>query len=363
MIFPENTFRWGKSMKKNISKFLLICLLSGLIIIATACGSTESSGGNKGNETLTLKFGHMSSTDHAQHKFSMIPFSEEVEKVTDGRVKVQIYPGGALSEPAETFDSVISGIQDIGWAPAGYSVGRFQVHSVLNMPFLTNGSAAKVSEVAQKLYEEFPAIQEEYKDVKPLWFHATDEYVIFTKGKAVRNYKDVKGLKLRAPNPEGRAMIESWGATPVSLPAPEIYDALQKGVVDGVVLPMAGLKDYNLFDTVDYVTHGSFINSLFWVAINQNSWDKISKEDQEKIEEILGETQAKRAGEAFDKQSEQAINEGKEAGIEFITLSEEELQKFKDASKGVSEKWIADMEAKGIPAQEIYDFAYKLMHE
>jgi len=191
--------------------------------------------------------------------------------------------------------------------------------------------------------------------------HAADPYAIITKGKAVRSFEDAKGLKLRTPSVEAGKMIESWGATPVSLPAPEIYDAMQKGVIDGGVLPVAAIKDFNLFDVVDYVTLGDFNTSIYYVAMNKNSWDKIPKEDQEMINELIGVPMAEKAGAAFDKQKELAEKEAKDGGTEFITLSDSDLQKFKDASKGVTENWLSEMEKNDVDGQKIYDETIKLI--
>ncbi|MET3695762.1 TRAP-type C4-dicarboxylate transport system substrate-binding protein [Bacillus oleivorans] len=345
--------------KRNKLVFLIMSIF--VISMATACGSESSGGSGESGEKIEFKMGHMNSTEHVQDSMAMRPFSEEVAEATDGCVSFQIYPGGALGSPPETYDNILTGIMDAGWGLQGYNAGLFPVHSVLHLPFLANGTGAELSTVAQKLYDTFPEIQEEYKDVKVLWFHAADPYAIITKDKPVSSFEDVKGLKLRAPSVEAGAMIESWGATPVSLPAPEIYDAISKGVIDGGVLPVAALADFNLFDVVDYVSLGNFNTSLFYVVMNKASWDKISPEDQAIIEEMIGEPMAKQAGEAFDTQKEEAEKKAKEMGIEFISLSEDELNKFKEASKGVTEQWLSDMEKKGIDGQKIYDETVKLI--
>jgi TRAP-type C4-dicarboxylate transport system substrate-binding protein len=352
-------------MKRSRLKRSLVGFMILMLLITSACStSSSSSDGSKSTEStkaVELKMGHMSSTEHVQHSMAMAPFSEEVAKVTEGRIHFTIYPGAALAGPKETYDSIVTGIMDAGWGLQGYTAGKFPVHSVLQLPFMADGTGAELSVVAQKLYDQFPEIQKEYSDVKPLWIHAADPYAIITKGKAVRSFADVKGLKLRAPSVEAKSMIESWGATPVSFPAPEIYDALQKGVIDGALLPIAAIKDFNLFDAVDYVTVGNFNTSLFFVVMNKDSWDKLSPEDQKKMDGLIGIPMAQKAGEAFDYQANQSEKESKDAGVEFITLSDADLKKFKDASKIVTEKWISDMEAKGIPGQKIYDEAVKLI--
>ncbi|WP_428910887.1 TRAP transporter substrate-binding protein [Niallia sp. Krafla_26] len=349
-------------MKKSTSKILLSLLSIFTLLVFTACSSSESNGA-EGSDSLQFKMGHMNSPDHVQDKDSMKPFSEEVAKITEGRVNFDIYPGGALGGPKETYDNIATGIMDAGWGLQGYNAGKFPVHSVLNLPFLTDGNGAELSVVAQKLYDEFPEIQEEYSDVKLLWAHSADPFMIVTKDKPVRSFEDVKGLKLRTPSVEGGEMIKSWGATPVSLPAPEIYDAMQKGVIDGGVLPIAAIKDFNLFDVVDYVTLGNFNTTLYYVAMNKDSWNKISPEDQKLIEELIGVPAAEQAGVAFDKQKEEAEKEAKANGTEFISLTDKDIQKFKDASEVVTEQWIKNIEEKGIDGQKIYDRTVELIKE
>src|SRR5699024_322408 len=184
---------------------------------------------NTSGDAIEFKFGSMDAPDHVQNSEVFPYFADEVEKLTDGRVTFQIHTGGALGGPQETLDNIVTGIMDVGRGLHGYNAGKYRLQTVMQLPFLANGTGAELSVVAQKLHDTFPEIQEEYDDVKLLWVHAADPYAIITKGKAVRSFEDVKGLKIRTPSVEGGEMIEAWGATPVSLPAPEIYDALQKG--------------------------------------------------------------------------------------------------------------------------------------
>lgn len=353
-------------MKGLKAKLMLVSVMASMLIVGTACSSNsavkegEDSGSGSG-KAIELRLGHENSTNHVQHAVKTA-FAEEVAKATENRINYKIYPGGALGSPKESYNNVSAGIMDAGWGIQGYTPGKFPIHGVMNLP-LPEGdvTAAELSVVAQKLYDKFPEIQKEYADVQPFWFHGVDPYMIVTKGKAVRSFEDIKGLKLKTPHPEGSAMLEAWGATPINLPAPEMYDALQKGVIDGGVLPLSAIKDFNLFDSLDYVTLGNFNGNLFFMVMNKNSWSKIPAEDQSIIEGMIGVPMSQKAGEAYDKQAELAEKEAKEKGIEFITLPDEELKKFKDGAKVVAENWIKDTEAKGAPGQEIYDEFVKLV--
>ncbi|MGJ9385039.1 TRAP transporter substrate-binding protein [Salipaludibacillus sp. CF4.18] len=372
-----------------MKKLTLNSMLMVTLLFLGACGDTNDSSGaetsnnteineindsaesNEENNTaveasvegLEFSLGHMNSTDHVQDSLAMRPWTEQVAEATDGRVQFQIYPGGALGSPPETYDNIVTGIMDAGWGLQGYNAGVWEIHSAMHLPFLAEGTAADLSVVTQKLYDTFPEIQEEYGDVKVLWTHAADPYAIITAGTKVETLEDLEGLRLRTPHVEGGEMIESWGGTPVSMPAPEIYDAMQRGVIDGGVLPVAAIADFNIYDVVDYVTIGNFNTSLFYVFMNQSSWDSISAEDQKIIEELSGEQMALQSGEAFDTQREDAYNKSIEEGIEFYELEEAELARFKEASEVVTERWLGDMEDKGVDGQAIIDEALKLMEE
>ncbi|MFC3526408.1 TRAP transporter substrate-binding protein [Marinococcus halophilus] len=244
----------------------------------------------------------------------------------------------------------------------GYNAGKFPVSAVMEMPFLAQGSAEEMSITFQQLYEEFPAIQEEYEGTKPLWLHTSDAYAIITKDEKVENFEDVKGMKIRSPSVQTSNMIESWGATSVSLPAPDIYDSMQKGVIDGAIIPVTAIEDFNLYDVVDYVTIGDFNTALFYVTMNKESWNEIPNQDQKIIEqELLGEPMASLAGQKFDELEQETEVEAKEQGIEFYELPEEEINKFENASENVTQNWIEDMESQGVEGQKIYNRAEELM--
>lgn len=99
-------------------KLSILCLIILSLLIFTACsnsssGDGDSASGNGG--TVELKLGHMNSPEHVQDTGAMTPFSKDVEELTDGRVKFQVYPGGALGGPTDTFDNIVTGIMDAGW--------------------------------------------------------------------------------------------------------------------------------------------------------------------------------------------------------------------------------------------------------
>ena len=249
----------------------------GILCVIAVLGTFSCSSENADPETIELKLAHFMSSNHVQHTDVLEPFAEEVMEATDGRVRITIYPGGALGKPPEQYDAAVTGITEIAFGLHGYTTGKFPLVSVMELPFMAE-SAGEGSTALWSLYEEFPEIQAEHPGVKVLWLWTTEAGQLVTK-KPVQELEDLKGMKLRCPSVAQKAMIEAWGATPVMMPVSELYDSLQKGVVDGTLMPLSGIYSFNLHEICNYVTIGDFYVSTLFVVMNLDSWNKIFTEE------------------------------------------------------------------------------------
>lgn len=345
----------------RLRKWGIIGLILSFVLVLAACGGGggASDAGNTANagsseEAITLKVAFYAGTEHAQYGV-IEEFGKELEEATNGRVKLEMYPGGALASAADSYDAVVTNIADIAWFNTGYTPGQFPLTDALNLPFVPGDSSVSFSKTIQQYYDQYAPVQDEYKNVKLLWLHATDPYQIITTGKQVKTVEDLKGLKLRTHTSEAAQLVEAWGAVPISMSMNDLYDAIQKGVVDGAVIPLAAVVDHNLQDVIDYVTLGHFYSSSFGVAMNKDVWDSLDPEIQQVIESLAGEARAVKSGEAFDASLEKAYQLFEEKGIEVYELPEEELSKLREAAQGVVDKWISDKEAQGLPGHEAYE--------
>src|SRR5699024_1829410 len=154
--------------------------------------------------------------------------------------------------------------------------------------------------------------------------------------------------------------LESLGATPVSMPMNENYEALERGVVDGTIAPWEAVKAWSLDEVIDYATVGDFYMTTFYVVMNEDSWEALSDEQQTAIQELIEEKMSIEAGKVFDQVGQEAVEQAKEKGIEIYELSEQELVEWKKYIDPTIEKWIDKMEDQGLPGQEVYDRAKEL---
>lgn len=342
-------------MPCGMSKLTALALL-GLAL--SGCGDdasdeqSQSAAGGESEKVVELNLGTFDPPEHVQTRL-MSTFSDEVAKATDGQVKIRINSGGALGSPAEVYDNILTGLMDIGYGLHGYNPGMWDVQSVMHLPFLADAPAERLSVITQNLYSHHEAIRKEYAQFEPLYIFAADPYQIITKSKKITRLEDMKGLKVRSPSREANDMIRTWGATPVNMPSPEIYDAMQKGVIDGAVLPFSAIADFSLYDTIGYITVGNFNTALFYVMANKDSWGQLSSEQQQTIKQLAGVEMSRKAGKAFDDRAAEARQKAEAQGIEIVELPQTELERFKQAAEPVTEQWLKEMQEQGVDGQAI----------
>jgi TRAP-type C4-dicarboxylate transport system substrate-binding protein len=168
----------------------------------------------------------------------------------------------------------------------------------------------------------------------------------------IRKLEDIKGVPLRA---SGGAVeiLKSWGANPVGMPMPETPAALQKGVVKGLFTSLEVMKDFKFAESCKYITMTNAPVYPFAVVMNMDSWNKLP-EDVKKIFDDMRLEQCEWTGTYMDNHVVESVEwSKKEQGVEVITLSAEEKAKWDALLEPITQKWVNDNKAKGLPAEQI----------
>lgn len=348
-------------------KFFLLLAIAGIIFLAACSGgddaaeSKESSNDKNssgGGEEYEFDFSHFFPPTHFMEE-EVQAFSEELEEATDGRIKITSYPGASLAAPDEHFDAAATGSVDFALSVHGYTPNQFPLTSVMELPFMSE-SAVEGSKNLWELFNEFDEFDEEYAGTEPLWLYTTDPGQLYTVGKQVKSMEDLKGMRIRSPSPETSEWLEALGATPVSMPMNENFEALERGVVDGTIAPWEAVKTWGLDEVIDYATVGNFYSTTMFVVMNEDIWNELSEEDQSTIKELAGERMATKTGEIFDQFGKDAVDQAKEKGVEVYELSDGELAEWSEFINPTIENWINHVEDKGLPGQQVYDRAVEL---
>ena len=165
---------------------------------------------------------------------------KEVEKRTNGRVRISYFPGGTLTPAAQTYDNVVKGIADIGFSVFAYTRGKFPLTEVIDLPIGVQSGAVATSMI-NEYYGRFKP--KELDEVKVLYLHAHGPGIIHTK-RPVNKLEDLKGMKIRATGLAAKIAAASvqrlWGP-----PCRKPTTALRTGIVDGAMAPFEALQDSN----------------------------------------------------------------------------------------------------------------------
>lgn len=368
--------------KRNLWLWLGLVLVVSFALVIAGCGddtattsssaatgettaateSTEEST-ESGGDQVELTLAHAWATTHLVH-VELQKWADEVYEATDGRVKITIYSGGALAGPVELYDALATGVADMAWFLQGYTPGKFPLTSVIELPFMAE-TATIGALTSWELYETYPGYREEYSDdgVRLLATWCVDPGQLLTTKTKVTKLEELKNLKIRVGSATLSPTAEALGCVPILSPINELYDSLQKGVFDGVLVGASAIKTFNLQDVIKYVTiNNSFINTHS-LGINDAAWNKISKEDQDIILGLSGAKLSKQIGDAFGLEMEAGMKLAEDAGAEFIELDEAELARWKEAVSGIYDQWIADMDSKGYDGQDLLNKARELVEK
>ena len=285
------------------------------------------------------------------------PFYRQIENSCHDRVKINLFYGSTLSSPLDAYDSAVDGIADIAWGIHGLMPGRFPMMSLFTILEIGQSMMA-AQHVMYDLYQKFPEIEAEHKGVKIIFISGIKELAYFLQ-KPVRKLEDFKGLRLRAPGAAGE-MFKEWGAAPIAIPGNEMYMALQKKIIDGAGTDIGVVFAFKLHELTDYALLGPFPSATNFMVMNRKKWDSLPPEIQ-KVFLYAGAKSWLEGGAPADEFAHQVLQKYKGMpGKEVIILSAEDREKWFAAARPFHEKWIADMEAKGLPGREVFDEAVML---
>jgi len=297
-------------------------------------------------------------------------FTEHVEKLaelvsekTNGEFTMNISYGG-LSKNRENLDGISIGAFEMAQFCAGYHRDKNRVVTVLELPFLGVSTLEEERAVARAVYAH-PAAAEEMAqwNAKLLMTSPMPQYNLVGKGEPKTTLADMEGMRVRATGGLGNA-FEAVGAVPTSVTATEAYQAMESGVVDTVAFAQHAHLSFGTINEADWWTanlNPGTVNCP--VVVNIDAYEGLSDEHREaldgSIEEALDHYLAN-YGELLTKWD--SVLE--EKGVQKIEISEAEIEAFKaKAAVPIRDAWIADMEAQGLPGQELYDLVIKTLED
>lgn len=294
---------------------------------------------------------------HVMHK-PMMQWAADVERATQGRVSFKLLPRPAAT-PAGTYDAVRNGITDLSYTVHGYTPGRFSLTSIAELPFLGDSSEA-VSVAYQRIYEKYLAQADEHRGVKVLAVFTHGPGTIYNMKRPVASLKDLEGLKFRVGGGMVNEMAKAIGANATLKPAPESYELLSTGVMDGVFLPAESIEAYKLDRLIRHVTvfPGGLYNTSFVMMMNEKKWNALSEADRAAITKLSGEPLARALAKGWDEGDRGGHALMQASGVAVTKASPAFVKEVQDRTAVLEQRWMEAAKAKGVadPAAVLKEF-------
>jgi len=290
----------------------------------------------------------------APHKHSVLAteWGKEIEKRTEGKIKVSMFYGGTLTPADKCFDGVVKGISDIGMSVFAYTRGKFPLTEVSDLPLgIKSGYVA--TKLINEYYKKFKP--KELDEVQVMYLHAHGPGLLHTK-RAVNKLEDLKGMKIRCTGMAAK-IVNALGGTPVAMPMGDTYDSLSRGVVEGSMAPYEALQGWKWGEVVKFTTenYGSSYSTGFFVVMNKAKWNSLSPDIQRIIEKV-NEEWIERQGKAWDEIDKAGKEFTMKLGNKIISLSKEEDGRWAKAVKPILDDYVKNMRDKGLPGDEVLKF-------
>lgn len=314
-------------------KKIVAILMSLSLLVLAACGKESTNGTTKeesSGKTYTFKLGHEAQETHVKHLVAQ-KFKEELEARSDGRMKVDLFPARQLGTEKDMVQQIETGTLDFGLISNGYMSSRSESLNGWFMPFLfedlESANNARTSDAAKEMLNELDSQGIVGFDV----FFAGNRHILMKSGE-VQSLSDMEGKKIRVPaSPVFEDFWKEVGAGPTPMPLPEVYTALQTGVIDGIDIDLDVLlsqKYYEIGNELTLTNHMTFPE----VAIASKSvFEGLSADDQKIVTEAMAAAVEWGTQKGIELEKSR-VDEAKKNGVNVTELSNtEELQPIIDA--------------------------------
>lgn len=365
-------------MKRIISVLLAATLLCTLI---TACSSSDNATTSttpanssasgapstpaSGDAAKPDKVYELSFTMHdsAQSDKGIVytDWCNKINEATNGAVNVTLFAGGTLAAADQALDVMRSGACDIAFIFTSYTPEVFPLSDVITLPMMGIKSSEAGVNVLWDLYDTVPQMKAEYDDYKLIHMYPNPiNYLNFSE-KKVDSLDTLKGLKIRVSGGAATDIMTLFGAAPISMATSDLYEAVEKHVLDGYLSNGSGIASWKLQELTKYFVDMPIYCGPFLVMMNKASWDKLPADIQGVIDEYCGREPSLEIGRSLDASSEKGYADMVAAGQgEWVTVGDAEYDKFYDIAYKYNSEWAGEHTTADFDAQAYLDKALEL---
>ena len=329
-----------------MKKIFILCVMCFVLIFGVSFVSAAD------QKPITLIFSHHDPDTNDMVVGIFKPWFRMIEERTGGKIRFEEHYNGELVGLMDAYNAVVQDVVDVSAIRPATMPTQFVLDGIIEAP-LYNIASHRPSQTYNDLYQKYPELQAEFKQVKTLLLYCMSPSSLGTAKKPVRTFEDNKGLKMITAGPFPSDRAKALGQIPVGCPPPEFYSMLEKGVADGGdVVTLPEMYTYKWKDVIKNITLIPCLRATTAIVMNKKKWADLPADVQKIMDDMTPEIieMADRNQALSFKNALERLK--KEPDITVIELAPEELAKFVEADKPVREKFIASLDAKGLPATQ-----------
>jgi TRAP-type C4-dicarboxylate transport system substrate-binding protein len=340
-------------MKKQLLTSLFLALIMIMMSAVPLFAASKATPQNP--MTLTYEFWLPNKVGSWKYVES---FFNKLEEITGGAVKVEYHTGGSLGKPNMTYARTLRGVNDIGHFGPGYTPGVFPMFEMFELPIhFPNAQTLTAAALAMNDKGYF---DKDFSKVKLLSMYSNGPWVLYLAKKKVTTVEGLKGIKLNSSSQGWVNVSKLMDASPVSIFVAEHYSALQKGIMEGLWQIYDATLVFKMNEVAKYVNEVFFGTFMHLSAMNKASWNKLPDAGKAYLEKNFKTFSMEQARLV----SRLALSRKKflsTPGNEVYKFSKEEFDKLGQRLSPLTENWIADREAKGLPARQAINDLSRLL--
>lgn len=334
---------------------------SSLLGLGLAAAMLASAPAQAQTKPVELTFSAWIPQTHILVSNFMMPWAQEVEKATEGRVKISFLPK-SVTNPVGHLDAVRNGLVDLAFISHSYYPGRFDLMKFGVLPF--SGNTAQSTSVASwRIYDKYLRGANEHRGVKLLGIYGHGPGGVYTTGKKVDKIEDFEGMKLRIGGGIQADLAKLLKFNAVVKPAPESYELMSTGVVDGVLFPPESVASFRLDGVVKAATMfpGGLYSDLHGIIMNEKSFERLPAQDQAIVLKLSGEHIARMGGKAWGDADTAALESLKAKSVVFHPANDKLVADIKTRTAEFEKSWLDLAKSKGIDGPKVLaDFRAEL---
>lgn len=311
-------------------------------------------------QTVTLRFHSFLGANSYQHVKFFDPWCAAIKEQSKGRLVCQMFPSMQLGgSPAALYDQARDGVVDIVYGNPGYSPGVYLAAEVFELPFMLN-DVVNAGRAMWDAMGDNPG--PEFKGLRLIAMAPADFPIVMTTKKQIRTMEDLKGVKLRAAGRSGAKVLQALGALPIQMPAGEIVESLNRGVIDGSYLPWSAVSLLKINDTMKFYTDFAdnqkrMYTSVQIMAMGQASYDRLPADLKKVIDDNRGLEASAKFADAFETTAQEEKKKARDKGSNITVLADAEYERWRKAAEPVIDEWVADANKKGLDGKALLERA------